>query len=224
MHFRRPISIWMEVQSCCTSHKSRRGPLHPCGSSHAGGELWIGVHTDISAISPVSSLCTPFHPPLSKFLCYLKQFTTRVTHYTTSLGVTPPYKKRKALPLLYEIYFLLVFEWDGGNPDRTVIQHFLSSSFLPLGDLVGTTNIQTQMKWNWNAPSDTVQDRDLQVRKCSPWKMKTLKLPTCASPFRFLELTAPPPTCVKFHMATMKGKKSTNRESEITKPQNRKIH
>lgn len=66
MHFCQPISIWMEVQSCCSSHKSTRGPVHPSGSSHAGGELWlrIGVHTDISAISPVSSLSTLFHPPL----------------------------------------------------------------------------------------------------------------------------------------------------------------
>lgn len=73
-----------------------------------------------------------------------------------------------------------------GNSDRTVIQHFFSSSFWPLSELVGTTNTQTQMKWNWNGPSDT-QCKPVTSRweSASPWTKKTLKLPTCASSFRF---------------------------------------
>lgn len=154
----------------------------------------------------------------------LKAITTRVTHYTTGLGVTPPYKKTKALPLFYEIHFLLVFEWDSDNPKLSP-NTSSQVALLPLSDLVGTTNTQIQMKWNQNAPSDTLSAGQWLAGGKSPlperWRLWSYLHVHCLSDS--LELTASPPTCVKFYMATMKGKKSTNRESEITKTQNRKI-
>lgn len=62
MHFCQPVSVWMEVQSCCSSHKNPRALwLLSCWRRITATER---SPYDISPLSPVSALSTLFLPPL----------------------------------------------------------------------------------------------------------------------------------------------------------------